>query len=167
VSFPFFQPLEKFIDNFMLLQYLDRMRPFLMPENDVTALYLLMESGLEVKVTIGQILTASDLTVPAGILLWMLSMSEEDVALRELARRMGYDPSNVSILAAKLERSGLIKKSVHATDARSRVLGLSDQGRAVWTEIRDRVLAHSSLARLTVDERRQLQALLARMRTSN
>lgn len=67
---------------------------------------------------------------------------------RELARRMPSDPSTVRAMLVLLERSGLVLRDSHPTDARARTVALSAAGKRkfqqLWTagqSIRDQMAA--------------------------
>ena len=67
---------------------------------------------------------------------------------RELARRMPSDPSTVRAMLVLLERSGLVQRDSHPTDARARTVALTAAGKRkfqqLWTagqSIRDQMAA--------------------------
>src|SRR5205807_4053031 len=52
----------------------------------------------------------------------------EPQSQRELARRLHYDPSNITSLADSLEARGLIERRADASDRRFRLLALTPEG---------------------------------------
>ncbi|SDI09133.1 DNA-binding transcriptional regulator, MarR family [Actinokineospora alba] len=88
---------------------------------------------------------------------------EEPIPMRDLASGMSCDASNVTGLADRLERLGLIER-VPGADRRVKLLSLTEQGMSLRAELADRVAADSSLsARLVKAERAQLDALLDKL----
>src|SRR2546425_6618559 len=68
------------------------------------------------------------LSLPQGKLIRELAGPESQ---RELARRLHYDPSNITSLADSLEARGLIERRADATDRRFRLLALTPAGERV------------------------------------
>ncbi|MGH3860999.1 MarR family winged helix-turn-helix transcriptional regulator [Actinokineospora sp.] len=88
---------------------------------------------------------------------------EQPVPMRDLASTMSCDASNVTGLADRLERLGLIER-VPGADRRVKLLSLTDEGMALRGELANRVAARSTLsARLGKAERVQLEALLDKL----
>jgi DNA-binding MarR family transcriptional regulator len=54
---------------------------------------------------------------------------------RELARRMASDPSTVRAMLVLLERSGLIQRESHPTDARARTVALTTAGKRTFRQL--------------------------------
>src|SRR5207245_2320285 len=83
---------------------------------------------------------------------------------RELARRLHYDPSNITALADSLEARALIERRPDATDRRFRLLALTAQGEQLRSTLEER-LAHPPkfLDRLTQAEQKQLLELLTKV----
>lgn len=103
--------------------------------------------------------SALGLTAPQATALRELS---GPMTMRELAERMGCEPSNATFVVDRLEKQGLIERRPHPTDRRARHLVLTPDG----TALRERLLAllgeDSPLAGLSQDEQRTLQLLLER-----
>lgn len=97
----------------------------------------------------------------AGGLLWVLALSPAPLTMREVAHRLRCDPSNVTLLAGRLEDAGLAERVVDDHDARRRILRLSLLGRQVWSQVRAAVLAATPLTALPPARRAQLSAALA------
>jgi DNA-binding MarR family transcriptional regulator len=105
------------------------------------------------------------LSASEGGTLWALAEASAPVPMREIARRLGCDPSNVTIISDKLEAAGLIERRPNPRDARARVLILTDDGRELWSRVQTRLARDSPIATLTVADRRQLSRLLTTMST--
>lgn len=54
---------------------------------------------------------------------------------RELARRMPSDPSTVRAMLVLLERSGLVQRDTHPTDARARTVALTATGKRKFRQL--------------------------------
>jgi DNA-binding MarR family transcriptional regulator len=103
-----------------------------------------------------------DLTEPLAGLIWAIDPAADPVPLRKLAGQLHCDPSNITLLSAKLEEKGFAERRPHPRDGRQRTLVLTEAGCAA----RDRLLAwataRSPLAVLDEGEQRQLHAMLAK-----
>jgi MarR family transcriptional regulator, organic hydroperoxide resistance regulator len=83
---------------------------------------------------------------------------------RELARRLHYDPSNITTLADSLEARGLIERRADASDRRFRLLALTPEGERLRTTLEERLAQPPHfLDRLTPTEQQQLLQLLAKI----
>src|ERR1700736_1412734 len=82
---------------------------------------------------------------------------------RELARRLHYDPSNITTLADSLEARGLIERRTDASDRRFRLLALTPEGERLRATLEARLAQPPLfLDRLTPTEQKQLLHLLAK-----
>jgi DNA-binding MarR family transcriptional regulator len=83
---------------------------------------------------------------------------------RELARRLHYDPSNITALADSLEARGLIERRADASDKRFRLLALTPEGERLRAMLEKRLAEPPIfLERLTSAEQKQLLQLLAKI----
>jgi DNA-binding MarR family transcriptional regulator len=83
---------------------------------------------------------------------------------RELARRLHYDPSNITALADSLEARGLIERRADASDKRFRLLALTPEGERLRAILEKRLAEPPNfLERLTPTEQKQLLQLLAKI----
>ena len=83
---------------------------------------------------------------------------------RELARRLHYDPSNITALADSLEARGLIERRADASDRRFRLLALTPEGERLRVSLEERLAQPPLfLDRLTPAEQTQLLQLLAKI----
>ena len=103
-----------------------------------------------------------DLTGPLANVLWLLQPDAEPLSLRTIAGLLHCDPSNVTLLSAKLEQRGLAERRPHPRDGRTRTLVLTEAGEDVRRRLLDTVMRHSPFAGLTLKEQQQLHALLAK-----
>ncbi|WP_344569951.1 MarR family winged helix-turn-helix transcriptional regulator [Streptomyces axinellae] len=91
--------------------------------------------------------------------LWRLSRGPEMTA-RRLAESLQCDASTATSMIDRLERRGLVRREAHPTDRRVKVIRLTPEGCAM----RDRIVRHtaerSPFARLGLEDRLRLHALL-------
>jgi len=101
------------------------------------------------------------LSLPQGKLIRELARPESQ---RELARRLHYDPSNITSLADSLEARGLIERRADAADRRFRLLALTPAGERLRASLEE-LLAQppAFLQRLTRAEQKQLLLLLTKI----
>jgi MarR family transcriptional regulator, organic hydroperoxide resistance regulator len=106
------------------------------------------------------VVEAEGVTESQANLLWLVDPAAEPLSLRQLAVRLRCDPSNVTLISAKLEEKGLAVRAPHPADGRVRTLVLTEAGR----EVRERLLAgayeRSPFTVLGEREQRQLHRLL-------
>ena len=110
--------------------------------------------------SIAAALTRLGLTESAGALLWALDPGAPPPTMRNVARTLGCDPSNASLISAKLEQDGLLERRPHPTDRRSRVLVLTEQGKELHARLISDVAALTPLRHLDTGQRQQLADLL-------
>ena len=103
-----------------------------------------------------------DLTAPLANVLWLLRPDADPLSLRKIAGLLHCDPSNVTLLSAKLEQRGLAERRPHPRDGRVRTLVLTEAGEDVRERLLDSVVRHSPLAGLTLKEQQQLHTLLTK-----
>jgi DNA-binding MarR family transcriptional regulator len=83
---------------------------------------------------------------------------------RALARRLHYDPSNITALADSLEARGLIERRPDAADRRFRLLALTSEGEQLRSSLEERLAKPPQfLSRLSPAEQTQLLELLAKI----
>ncbi|MFF7472300.1 MarR family transcriptional regulator [Streptomyces sp. NPDC008092] len=109
-------------------------------------------------------LRQTELTEPMITMLWVLQPST-DMSMRELAAKLNYDPSNVSLLADRLVSMGLVQRLPHPTDGRRRVLRLTERGDALYHEILEQLFERSPIFKLSAEEQHQLRELLTKIRS--
>ncbi len=129
----------------------------------LTLLRQLLEVSAAIDTGVRGVLAKFELTDSMSALLWMLDPDRPPLRMREIARALGCDPSNVTLIVDKLEQAGLVTRQAHPDDRRSRVLALTDTGK----DLRERLLVHltaaTPLPSLTARERHQLGQLLVKL----
>ena len=93
-------------------------------------------------------------------LVWVLDPDADPVPLRQVAGRLHCDPSNITLLADRLEEKGLAERRPHPADGRVRTLVLTPAGVAARRTLLERVQQRSPLAVLDAEQQRQLRDLL-------
>ena len=128
------------------------------PEGELVELVIgLMETMKDDLFTAAE---AEGLTPPQAFLLRLL---DEPAPMRALADTLGYDASNITALADKLEARGLVERQLDPADRRVRRLALTDEGRAVRQHLQQRLHRGATvLERLDAADRAQLRDLLRR-----
>ena len=128
---------------------------------------VLLRQLLQVSATtdgaVRQVLAEFDLSASTSGLLWMLDPDRPPLRMREIARALGCDPSNVTLLGDKLEQAGLVTRQPHPDDRRSRMLTLTAAGRQLRGQLLARLVATTPLTALTDRERQQLGRLLSKL----
>lgn len=102
-----------------------------------------------------------DLNESLANLVWVLDPDADPVPLRQVAGKLHCDPSNVTLLADRLEAKGLAERRPHPADGRVRTLVLTAAGVAARRKLLEHVQERSPLAALDDGQQRQLQALLS------
>jgi MarR family transcriptional regulator, organic hydroperoxide resistance regulator len=90
--------------------------------------------------------------------------AEQPISMRELARRLGADPSNVTGLIDRLEARGLVERRPDPRDRRIKGLALTAAG----ARLRERLFASlytppRGVARLSEPDQRSLRDVLQRV----
>ncbi len=106
------------------------------------------------------------LTESTGAALWALDPSKPPPTMRSLARTIGCDPSNASLVSAKLEQDGLVHRRPHPSDGRSRVLVLTQAGRELHARLVADVAALTPLRHLNSAQRGEFSDLLEAIGTA-
>ena len=94
--------------------------------------------------------------------LWQLDPTAAAPSMRQMAAKLRCDPSTVTFLADRLEQLGYAARAVAPGDRRTKVLHLTDTGRAARHRLIDAATTRTPVARLTDDEQRRLHALLTK-----
>ena len=108
------------------------------------------------------VLAELELTQSQAKILWALDPSRPPVPMRQLARRLHFDPSNITLMTDRLVAAGLVERRPHPTDGRQRVLALTDKGLEVWTLLITRLQERAPIFTLSAQELTQLRQLLAK-----
>lgn len=107
----------------------------------------------------------TDLGISGAQLLVLQNLSSGDpLSINDLAARTQTHQSSVSVVVAKLEEAGLVKRSVSPEDARKMQIALSSSGTKLLKKM-SRELAHQRLfdaiAELPQTKQKQLAILLS------
>ncbi|MET7637976.1 MarR family transcriptional regulator [Streptomyces sp. NPDC005438] len=88
----------------------------------------------------------------------------EPLPMRQVARVIRCEPSNITGIVDRLEERGLVERQPNPADRRVKLAALTDEGRRVVRELRDNLpFARQPLAALTTEQRLQLRDLLRRV----
>jgi DNA-binding MarR family transcriptional regulator len=137
------------------------------PEHALSLLHHLHDIVDALNQDMADVLEESGLTKSQAGILWALSPDTPPVPMRELARRLQCDPSNITLLGDQLQTVGLVQRQPDPTDGRRRILVLTDKGLALWSRLLERMQQRSALFTLTVEEQDQLLALLEKVQTND
>ncbi len=87
------------------------------------------------------------------------------MAVNAIGPRVNLTPGSISVAIERLYARGLVSRVESATDRRSRIVDLTDAGRALITPAfaRHAALIEQTFAVLSPDERAQLEALLKKL----
>ena len=77
------------------------------PDPTLTLLHQLFEVSATLNTEVRQVLAEFDLSDTASGLLWMLDPDRPPLRMREIARALGCDPSNVTLLGDQLQHPGV------------------------------------------------------------
>lgn len=84
------------------------------------------------------------------------------LTMRELAGRMSCEASNVTFVVDRLEAAGLVERTAHPDDRRVKRVRLTGDGRNLRSRLMRQLTKDSPLGGLDVQDRLQLQGLLAK-----
>ncbi|MFG3117694.1 MarR family winged helix-turn-helix transcriptional regulator [Streptomyces sp. NPDC048197] len=126
--------------------------------------YLLYRLGLRSGQLFNAFLQESGVRLRHYALLRFLATSEGALQ-RELSARLGYDPSAIVGLVDDLEKLGFVERRPAPDDRRSRIVVLTEEGRAFLrdTDASGLRVTNELLDPLTPAERKTLHALLLRI----
>ncbi|WP_206340345.1 MarR family winged helix-turn-helix transcriptional regulator [Blastococcus litoris] len=126
--------------------------------------FLLSQLGSHGAMRFGERLADLGLT-PGHAGLLRVVAREPGLSQRQLADRLGAQPSRVVVLVDELESRGLLTRRSREGDRRSHVIGLTDAGSRSLATIRTIAEAHEAELTHTLSERErdQLKDLLGRL----
>ncbi len=136
------------------------------PAHVLTLVHKIHDAADALTQDVADVLGESGVTKSQAGVLWALAPGMPPVSMRELARRLQCDPSNITLLGDQLEAVGLVQRQPDPTDGRRRVLVLTDQGLALWSRLIERMQQRSALFTLTIKEQNQLLSLLQKVETN-
>jgi DNA-binding MarR family transcriptional regulator len=88
----------------------------------------------------------------------------DPASMREIARELACDASNITGIVDRLEAGGFARREVNAADRRVKNVIATDAGRDVLRSIRGTMQAHAAVDTLDTEERATLYGLLERLR---
>jgi DNA-binding MarR family transcriptional regulator len=134
------------------------------PNTDaITLIKVFFETYEAMSSAVADVLEELDLTQSQASMLWALEPSSPPSSMRELARKLHFDPSNITLMTDRLVTMGLVERKPHPTDGRQRILALTAQGLKVWHLLVERLEQRSPVfTALTRHEQTQLTRLLAK-----
>jgi DNA-binding MarR family transcriptional regulator len=95
-------------------------------------------------------------------MLWQLDPAGPAPSMRHMAAQLRCDPSTVTFLADRLEQLGYATRATAPGDRRTKVLHLTDDGRAARSRLVDAATTRTPIARLSGAEQRRLHTLLTK-----
>jgi DNA-binding MarR family transcriptional regulator len=98
----------------------------------------------------------------------MLARAEQPLRMRDLSEMTGVAARTTTAIVDSLERDGLVERVRHPQDRRAFLLRLTDKGAECHREAEevDRIALAEATSALDQEDRAQLRALLARIRTA-
>jgi DNA-binding MarR family transcriptional regulator len=102
------------------------------------------------------------ITHPLADALWQLDPAAPAPSMRAMAAKLRCDPSTVTFLADRLDQLGYVTRSPAPGDRRTKVLHLTDAGRAARQRLVTAATTRTPIARLTDTEQRRLHTLLTK-----
>jgi DNA-binding MarR family transcriptional regulator len=133
------------------------------PSSDAaTLIKLVFQAADSMASATSDVLADLELTQSQAKVLWALSPGQPPIPMRELARRLHFDPSNISLMTDRLVAAGLVERQPHPTDGRQRVLALTGSGLRVWALLITRLQERSPIFTLSARELTVLTDLLVK-----
>jgi DNA-binding MarR family transcriptional regulator len=102
------------------------------------------------------------ITHPLADALWQLDPAAPAPSMRAMAAKLRCDPSTVTFLADRLDQLGYVTRSPAPGDRRTKVLHLTDAGRAARQRLVTAATPRTPIARLTDTAQRRLHTLLTK-----
>jgi DNA-binding MarR family transcriptional regulator len=128
----------------------------------VTLIKLVFQTADSMAGATSDVLDELELTQSQARILWALDPSRPPVPMRELARRLRFDPSNITLMTDRLVAAGLAERQPHPSDGRQRVLALTDKGLGVLALLIARLRERAPVFALPPEELAELTRLLAK-----
>lgn len=109
-----------------------------------------------------------DFTLPRFDLLAQLERAHDGMVLGEISKRMMVSAGNLTALVERLVESGHITRSTSASDRRVQIVALTPAGHQAFAAMaeRHRVWIGNLFSGISVEEREQLMAALAKLKVS-
>ena len=128
----------------------------------VTLIKLVFQAADSMASAASDVLDELELTQSQARILWALDPGRPPVPMRELSRRLHFDPSNITLIADRLVAAGLVERQPHPSDGRQRVLALTDKGLGVLALLITRLQERAPVFALAPEELAELARLLAK-----
>ena len=133
----------------------------------VTLIKLVFQTADTMASATSDVLDELELTQSQARILWALDPSRPPVPMRELARKLHFDPSNITVITDRLVAAGLVERQPHPTDGRQRVLALTDRGLGALGLLITRLQERAPVFALPPQELAELTRLLAKAQAGN
>jgi MarR family transcriptional regulator, organic hydroperoxide resistance regulator len=130
--------------------------------DSVTLIKLVFQTADTMASATSDVLDELGLTQSQARILWALDPGRPPVPMRELARRLHFDPSNITLITDRLVAAGLVERQPHPSDGRQRVLALTDKGQGVLALLITRLQQRAPVFALPPEELAELTRLLAK-----
>ena len=131
-------------------------------DDAVTLIKLVFQAADSMASATSDVLAELELTQSQARILWALEPSRPPVPMRELARKLHFDPSNITLMTDRLVAAGLVERQPHPTDGRQRVLAITDKGLDVLALLIARLQERAPIFPLPPQDLTQLRELLAK-----
>jgi DNA-binding MarR family transcriptional regulator len=122
----------------------------------------LYDSADGIESAVVEVLAELNLSKSQAGVLWALDPSNPPMSMRELARKLHFDPSNITLISDRLVAVGLVERRAHPSDGRQRILALTPEGLRVWAVLIGRLQRRLPVFLLSEREQAQLNRLLAK-----
>lgn len=119
-----------------------------------------MNLGRRANDVLTEVLGELDLTRPLGTTIWQLDPDRPWPSSRQLATRLGCDPSTVTFLIDRLSERSLVQRSVGVEDRRVKVVSLTRDGLAARNRMAEKVKENALFANLSTEDQRRLIQLI-------
>jgi MarR family transcriptional regulator, organic hydroperoxide resistance regulator len=133
----------------------------------VTLIKLVFQTADSMASATSDVLDELDLTQSQARILWALDPSRPPVPMRELTRKLHFDPSNITLITDRLVAAGLVERQPHPTDGRQRVLALTEKGLEVLGLLITRLRERAPVFALPAEELTELTRLLTKAQGKN
>jgi DNA-binding MarR family transcriptional regulator len=116
----------------------------------------------ELQIRLLESLKQLDITESMAAAIWWLGHDETPMSRRELAACLHFDPSNVTLIADRLEARGLVERAVDERDRRYKAMRLTDAGHALRASLVEATTSAAMFRQLSPADLNLLNDLLGR-----
>ncbi|MDD3184866.1 MAG: MarR family transcriptional regulator [Anaerostipes sp.] len=98
----------------------------------------------------------------------MTLLKESDLTQRELAKRLGVQPSTMNVTISRMEKNGLVQRKQDSKDQRRSLISITEQGKECFDRIKVRMdeLANCIWKDFSEKEKEDMRRLLTKYVTS-